>query len=135
MGRLSAARSSLQPAASPGAPPVQRGSARQRGYSPKWGRTSRGYLRKHPLCLGFLALGMRRKATVTDHIVPHKGDAGLFWDRDNWQPASKWMHDNVKQRLELLFARDEIEAEELRLDSKTATALARQLLAKSEAKP
>jgi 5-methylcytosine-specific restriction enzyme A len=23
-------------------------------------------------------------ATMVDHRVPHKGDAGLFWDRANW---------------------------------------------------
>jgi len=24
-------------------------------------------------------------ATQTDHIVPHRGDMGVFWDPKNWQ--------------------------------------------------
>jgi len=27
-------------------------------------------------------------ANVVDHIVAHKGDAALFWNRSNWQPMS-----------------------------------------------
>jgi 5-methylcytosine-specific restriction protein A len=30
---------------------------------------------------------------VTDHIVPHKGDMVLFWDRTNWQGSCKHCHD------------------------------------------
>lgn len=25
-------------------------------------------------------------ATVVDHVVPHRGDLTIFWDRSNWQP-------------------------------------------------
>ena len=25
------------------------------------------------------------KATVVDHIRPHRGDKELFWDKSNWQ--------------------------------------------------
>ena len=32
-------------------------------------------------------------ATVVDHIVPHKGDEKLFWDRNNWQALCKQCHD------------------------------------------
>jgi len=32
-------------------------------------------------------------AGVVDHIVPHKGDADLFWQRTNWQPLCKPCHD------------------------------------------
>ena len=39
---------------------------------------------------GFERLGRR---TVVDHIVPHRGDARLFWDEDNWQPLCKSCHD------------------------------------------
>ena len=31
-------------------------------------------------------------ATVVDHIMPHKGDNTLFWDRDNWQSLCKRFH-------------------------------------------
>lgn len=30
--------------------------------------------------------GRTTAATQTDHVVPHKGDLGLFWDsQGNWQ--------------------------------------------------
>jgi 5-methylcytosine-specific restriction protein A len=32
-------------------------------------------------------------ATVVDHILPHRGDRVLFWDRSNWQALSKKCHD------------------------------------------
>ncbi|RBO54057.1 HNH endonuclease [Rhodovulum sp. BSW8] len=37
---------------------------------------------------------------VADHIVPHRGDAGLFWDRANLQCLCKACHDRAKQREE-----------------------------------
>ena len=33
------------------------------------------------------------KATVVDHIVPHRGDQKLFWDQSNWQALCKRHHD------------------------------------------
>jgi 5-methylcytosine-specific restriction protein A len=38
--------------------------------------------------------GRYRKATVVDHIIPHRGDEKLFWDRDNWQALCKSCHDH-----------------------------------------
>ena len=37
---------------------------------------------------------------VVDHIVPHRGDAALFWDEGNLQVVAKAYHDGEKQRLE-----------------------------------
>lgn len=37
---------------------------------------------------------------VVDHIVPHRGDAALFWDPANLQSVSKAFHDAEKQRQE-----------------------------------
>lgn len=34
------------------------------------------------------------KATVVDHIVPHRGDDRLFWDEENWQALCKNCHDS-----------------------------------------
>ena len=31
---------------------------------------------------------------VIDHIIPHRGDPILFWDRSNWQPLCKDCHDH-----------------------------------------
>jgi 5-methylcytosine-specific restriction enzyme A len=30
---------------------------------------------------------------VVDHIIPHRGDMTLFWNRKNWQAMSKTCHD------------------------------------------
>jgi hypothetical protein len=35
-------------------------------------------------------------ATVVDHIIPHRGDQELFWDRSNWQPLCAPHHDITK---------------------------------------
>lgn len=37
------------------------------------------------------------KAQVVDHIIPHKGDSRLFWDRTNLQALTKECHDKFKQ--------------------------------------
>ena len=66
----------------------ERGSAAQRGYTYKWQQYSKQFLKQYPLCAVCGA-----PATVTDHIVPHKGDRDLFWDRFNHQPLCKRCHD------------------------------------------
>ena len=53
----------------------------------------RQYLATHPLCVKCMAVGRYTKATVVDHIKPHRGDSVLFWDRDNWQALCKRCHD------------------------------------------
>ena len=47
-----------------------RPSASKRGYSSKWQKVSRAYLRRNPLCVRCLAGGRYIQATVTDHIIP-----------------------------------------------------------------
>lgn len=37
---------------------------------------------------------------VADHIRPHRGDEGLFWDESNLQCLAKVCHDSAKQRAE-----------------------------------
>ena len=68
-------------------------SASSRGYGRAWQKASRKYLEAHPLCVRCLQEGRYTKATVVDHIRPHRGDSTLFWDRDNWQPLCKRCHD------------------------------------------
>ena len=72
-------------------------------YSYRWQKASKAFLAKHPLCECPHCDGGRIRttlATVVDHKVPHRGDRGLFWDRDNWQPMGKACHDSYKARLE-----------------------------------
>lgn len=70
-----------------------RGSAHERGYDSRWRRASKRFLRENPLCVRCDTNGFVRASEVTDHIVPHKGDMELFWDRDNWQALCKRCHD------------------------------------------
>lgn len=44
---------------------------------------------------------VRRRFLVVDHVVPHRGDLGLFWDRSNWQTLCPDHHDRAKQREEV----------------------------------
>ena len=60
-----------------------RPSANSRGYNSRWRRVRAAYLRKHPLCVRCMADGRYVKATVVDHIVPHRGDQKLIWDENN----------------------------------------------------
>ena len=66
-------------------PKDTRPSPAARGYGLRWRYASRLYRKQNPLCAGCLEKGRVRHARVTDHIIPHKGDMSLFWDRTNWQ--------------------------------------------------
>ena len=70
----------------------EREGATKRGYGYKWQRARAGFLRRNPLCRRCGEL-----ATVVDHIIPHKGNKGLFWARTNWQPLCKPCHDSKTQ--------------------------------------
>lgn len=66
-----------------------------RGYTSRWRKAAKSYLNSHPLCVICAQKDPPRytKATVVDHIVPHRGDTELFWDRTNWQALCKQCHD------------------------------------------
>lgn len=63
----------------------QRGSSHQRGYDARWRKARLMFLRENPLCVECQRQGKLTAATVVDHIVAHKGNKELFWDRSNWQ--------------------------------------------------
>ena len=73
-------------------------SAASRGYNSRWRRESKKFLELHPLCQECLKKGIATPATVVDHIVPHRGDVKLFWDRSNWQALCKSCHDKKNGR-------------------------------------
>lgn len=73
--------------------PEENRSASRRGYGSRWQKASKTFLHAHPLCVNCLRHGRITKATVVDHIVPHRGDRKLFWDQNNWQPLCKRCHD------------------------------------------
>ena len=71
----------------------KRENAAARGYNGKWQAARKRYLSLHPLCTQCHQNGILAPATVVDHIIPHRGDDGLFWDKSNWQPLCKACHD------------------------------------------
>lgn len=81
-------------------PSERRGSARERGYDARWERARAVFLRAHPLCRLCEQVGRTTVATVVDHIIPHRGDRDLFWDRKNWAPLCATCHNSAKQRQE-----------------------------------
>ena len=68
-------------------------SSGKRGYGSKWQKERLRFLQIHPLCVRCEKEGKYVKATVVDHIVPHRGDQVLFWDKTNWEPLCKKHHD------------------------------------------
>lgn len=71
-----------------------RPTAHQRGYTHQWRKLSKQFLEMHRHC------DCGQKATLVDHVRPHKGDTNLFWDRNNWQPMCVHCHSKHKQKLE-----------------------------------
>jgi len=65
----------------------------ERGYNSRWRKASKMFMRSHPLCAECMRQGVATPAQVVDHIIPHKGDASLFWDVGNWQALCKSCHD------------------------------------------
>lgn len=100
-----------------------RGSARERGYTHDWDKASKRNLIMYPLCVGCLSVDRTQAATVTDHIIPHKGDMDLFWDGNNWQSCCTDHHNIIKAILENEYADGKISEEQLKLDSDRAIEL------------
>jgi 5-methylcytosine-specific restriction enzyme A len=78
----------------------QRPSARERGYGTAWAKARAGHLRLHPHCATCAADGLIVRATVVDHVIPHRGDQRLFWDSRNWQSLCTNHHASDKQQQE-----------------------------------
>lgn len=70
-----------------------RETAAARGYDQRWRKARLMFLKKNPLCMRCMNDGRYVRATVVDHINPHRGDQSLFWDESNWQALCKKCHD------------------------------------------
>lgn len=71
---------------------ARRESSTRRGYGRRWRAARAAFLREHPLCRACEEKGLIVASTEVDHVVPHKGDRVLFWDRSNWQALCKTCH-------------------------------------------
>lgn len=58
----------------------------------RWEKERAAFLRAHPLCAECGRQGRTRAASQVDHIWPHRGDPGLFWDQGNWQSLCAACH-------------------------------------------
>ncbi|MBN9241903.1 MAG: HNH endonuclease [Mesorhizobium sp.] len=67
---------------------ARRPGARQRGYTREWDVEAKAFLTMNRKCRRCGA-----PPAVVDHVIAHKGDMRLFWDRSNWQPLCKPCHD------------------------------------------
>lgn len=82
-----------------------RGTSAERGYGHRWRLAREGWLRKHPLCVRCAAAGVLTAASVVDHVVPHRGNKALFWDRENWQSLCAEHHSRKTATEDTAFAR------------------------------
>lgn len=64
------------------------------------------HLLKEPFCRECTKLGHRRRATVVDHIKPHRGVWTCFIDPDNLQSLCKNHHDQKTAREQAEFRRE-----------------------------
>ena len=55
-------------------------------------------LLREPFCRECAAHGKRTRATVVDHVKPHRGDWALFVDETNLQSLCKHHHDRKTAR-------------------------------------
>ncbi|MDO5531413.1 HNH endonuclease [Sutterella sp.] len=76
----------------------KRGSSTARGYGSHWQRLRAAFLREHPLCEICKEAGRLTPATDVDHIIPHRGDQALLWDRDNLQALCHECHSRKTAR-------------------------------------
>lgn len=74
---------------------ARRPNASARGYDAEWRKARTAYLAAHRACVMCSA-----PSTTVDHIIPHRGDRALFWNRANWQALCTSCHSRIKQRLE-----------------------------------
>lgn len=64
----------------------------------RWRRARLAFLERNPMCADCAELGIDVEASEVDHIVPHRGDARLMWDRKNWQSLCKRCHSRKTAR-------------------------------------
>jgi 5-methylcytosine-specific restriction protein A len=111
MGRLTTVRSRLTPAPRrlPRVDPQQdfdqrRDAANEwRGWykTKDWQRLRwRVLVRDQFTCRICTRVEAQTRHLVADHIIPHRGQADLFWDDANLQCLCKTCHDSTKQRQE-----------------------------------
>ncbi len=65
-----------------------------------WRQRRARQLAREPWCAMCLAQGKQMRASVADHVVPHRGDAQLFW-QGRLQSLCLTHHASDKARIEI----------------------------------
>lgn len=61
-------------------------------YDHRWRQARAIFLRRNPLCSACAKDGKITAANEVDHIIPHRGDMKLFWDKSNLAALCKPCH-------------------------------------------
>ncbi len=78
---------------------ARRATGHEKAYNYKWGKASKKYRKHNPLCVSCQLSGRTSAASCVDHIIPHRGSDGLFWDKGNWCSLC-WRCHSAKTRRE-----------------------------------
>ena len=78
------------------AEPVQPSHSGVVNYGGKWRAARNKFLMQNKYCVYCAKRGIQQPAEVLDHIIPHRGDWKLFWDKTNWQPLCNHCHNTIK---------------------------------------
>ena len=106
LSRLRTLTARLQPQANrlatavPGSWRTGKTTSNQRGYNYEWQKARLVHLNDNPLCVYCQREGRVAAANTVDHVVAHRGDMTIFWDRDNWMSLCAPCHSSKKQREE-----------------------------------
>lgn len=65
-----------------------------------WQRLRGKVLGREPLCRFCRRVGILTQADTVDHITPHRGDMGKFFDGANLQSLCRSCHSSTKQKIE-----------------------------------
>jgi 5-methylcytosine-specific restriction enzyme A len=74
-----------------------RPNSNARGYDARWATARKDYLTQYPRCAHD---GCNAFAAHVHHMIAHKGDMKLFWDRSRWQGLCAHHHNSNAQREE-----------------------------------
>lgn len=88
--------------------PVNHALMRDTAYNGrKWRKVSAEFRAAHPLCCK-----CGKPSELVDHIVPHDGDEGRFWDPTNWAAMCRSCHGS--KTFKVLTEAEQAEAQRIR---------------------
>lgn len=102
--------------------PAPHNKARQGRYhdwynSPRWRSLRAAHLAHEPWCRMCHAEGHRVRATVCDHVTPHRGDERAFW-AGPFQSLCDHHHSREKQGIEVRGYSNQVGPDGLPLDGR-----------------